>query len=359
MKKRLIFVVMMFIVFGLLYFMNRPKNEGSTYVRIEGIVFGTSYHITMKLEDEKIDSSKAEQFSQYLKAQIESRLQEFDNSLSTFNPNSVISRINSNVGDTLWVDDYFTKMYIAADQVWTVTNGAFDITCAPLVNACGFGYNPDRNVSQAERDSIKEHYVGFRKIHLCEQGERKWIRKDNPNVRLDASAIAKGQGVDVVAELLDSLGKSDYMVEIGGEVRVKGVNNKGEDWLIGISKPVDDTLSATYTELQCAVRLHDQSLATSGNYLQFYYKDGKRFSHTVDPRTAAPVNHSLLSASIIAKDCMMADALATSCMVVGLDSAMTMIGSMPEVEGYFIWADENGNYNTSHTEGFIEINIEN
>lgn len=352
MKRKLFFFILMIVLFGVLYLVNHgedPKQNKPGYVRVEGQVFGTYYHITTCSGD-----------ASYLKQMIESRLQRFDNSLSTFNPNSVISRINKNEGDTLWVDDDFATMYAAANYVWQVSNGAFDITCAPLVNACGFGYKPDRNVTQAERDSIKNNYVGFQKIHFCGEPSGKcWISKDNANVRLDASAIAKGQGVDVVAALLDSLGKADYMVEIGGEVRVKGVNDKGKDWLIGISKPIDDTLGTCYTALQCATELHNQSMATSGNYLQFYYKDGKRFSHTVDPRTAAPVEHSLLSASIIAKDCMTADALATACMVVGLDSAMTMISSLSEVEGYFIWADENGKYNTSHTEGFIELNIEN
>lgn len=349
MKRKLFFAALMLVLFGALYFLNNKDDKQPTqqpYVRLEGQAFGTFYHITVSC-DERGD----------LQEIIERRLREFDNSLSTFNPNSTISKINQGGEDT---DNDFLKMYATAEKIWKVSNGAFDITCAPLVNACGFGYMPDRNVSQSERNEIKRLCVGFEKTQLVYDtlSSSYKLKKANSSVKLDASAIAKGQGVDVVAELLDSLEVQDYMVEIGGEVRVKGVNDKNNDWLIGISKPEDDTLCTSYGTLQCATPLHNQSMATSGNYLQFYYKDGKRFSHTVDPRSAAPVEHSLLSASIIAENCMTADALATACMVVGLDSALTMINSLPNTEGFFIWADEKGSYNTSHTNGFVEFKLD-
>jgi thiamine biosynthesis lipoprotein len=160
---------------------------------------------------------------------------------------------------------------------------------------------------------------------------------------LDFSAIAKGYGSDCVARVFDRCGVKNYMVEIGGEVVIKGHNKKGNPWGIGINKPIEDSLSMNQ-ELQTVLRLTDCAIATSGNYRNFYYKDGVKYAHTIDPRTGYPVQHSLLSATVIADNCMRADALATAFMVLGVDSAMAYCERHPEIKGYFIVAADSGRY---------------
>ena len=174
------------------------------------------------------------------------------------------------------------------------------------------------------------------------------VAKDDPRIMLDFSAIAKGYGSDRVARVLDSCGIKNYMVEIGGEVVVKGHNRHGNPWGIGINKPIDDSLS-TNQELQTVLRLQDCAIATSGNYRNFYYKDGVKYAHTIDPRTGYPVQHSLLSATVIADNCMRADALATAFMVMGVDSAMAYCERHSEIDGYFIVAADSGRYEVLRT----------
>ena len=159
---------------------------------------------------------------------------------------------------------------------------------------------------------------------------------------LDCSAIAKGFGSDMVADMLRSKGINDFMVEIGGEIVLSGHNPKGKEWNIGISKPVDDSLSVN-TELQTVIPITDIAMATSGNYRNFYVKDGRKYAHTIDPHTCMPVSHSLLSATVFAQDCATADALATSMMVMGLDSARALLSRHPEIQAYFIYQDSEGN----------------
>jgi thiamine biosynthesis lipoprotein len=167
---------------------------------------------------------------------------------------------------------------------------------------------------------------------------------------LDCSAIAKGFGSDMVAQMLSSKGINDYMVEIGGEIVLSGHNPKGKDWNIGISKPVDDSLSMN-NELQTVIPITDIAMATSGNYRNFYVKDGRKYAHTIDPHTCMPVSHSLLSATVFAADCATADALATSMMVMGLDSAQALIARHPEINAYFIYQGEEGTLSTTSTPG--------
>lgn len=175
--------------------------------------------------------------------------------------------------------------------------------------------------------------------------------KDDPEVMLDASAIAKGYSSDVVAALLEKNGVENYMVEIGGECVVKGHNDKGQKWTMGITKPVDDS-TQSQNELQTIIKIDKGGLATSGNYRRFYYKDGKKYAHTIDPKTGYPVQHSLLSATIYAPNCMEADAYATACMVLGVEKALELIESTPGLEGYFIYTDKDGKYATAETKGF-------
>jgi thiamine biosynthesis lipoprotein len=205
------------------------------------------------------------------------------------------------------------------------TYGAFDITVAPLVNAWGFGFKHAQMPTPEQVDSLLQ------------------IRS-----QLDFSAIAKGYGCDAVARLLQSRGVDNLMVEIGGEVVVRGKNPSGELWRIGINRPVDDTLSVE-TPLQAVLTMTDRGMATSGNYRNFYYKGGRKYAHTIDPRTGYPVQHDLLSATVIAADCATADAYATSFMVLGLDSARKVLDTHPELQAYFIYTSPTDSFAVWHS----------
>jgi thiamine biosynthesis lipoprotein len=252
-----------------------------------------------------------------------------------FNPESTISQVN-NYEVMLVSDPLFLKVFHRAMEISEWTNGAFDITVAPAVNAWGFGFKHAENIKQSTIDSLME-ITGYWKIHELNG----MIEKDDPRIMLDCSAIAKGFGSDMVADMLRSKGIDDFMVEIGGEIVVSGHNPKGKLWNIGISKPVDDSLSVN-NELQTVIPVTDIAIATSGNYRNFYVKDGRKYAHTIDPHTCMPVSHSLLSATVFAQDCATADALATSMMVMGLDSAQALCARHPEIQAYFIYEAPDG-----------------
>lgn len=290
------------------------------------MVFGTRYNITYLYNTD-------------LKPDIESTLKLVDNALSMFNPESTISQVNNSevmlVGDQL-----FLKVFRRAMEISDWTHGAFDITVAPAVNAWGFGFKHAENIKQSTIDSLME-ITGYWKIHELNG----MIEKDDPRIMLDCSAIAKGFGSDMVADMLRSKGIDDFMVEIGGEIVVSGHNPKGKLWNIGISKPVDDSLSVN-NELQTVIPVTDIAIATSGNYRNFYVKDGRKYAHTIDPHTCMPVSHNLLSATVFASDCATADALATSMMVMGLDSAQALCARHPEIRAYFIYEAPDGTIGT-------------
>ncbi len=308
------------------------------YVADNGRVFGTFYNIKYLSPNGKV-----------LKAEYLEALAKVDTALSTFNKQSTITQVNLSSDSMLLEekDSLFVKVYNKACEISAITNGAFDITVAPLVNAYGFGFDPNRATPDSVINELK-NYVGWKKVCLSQSG---YIKKENPKIKLDASAIAKGFGSDEVSRILRENGVKDFMVEVGGEVVCSGVNAKGNVWSIGINKPIEDS-TMQRSEIQRVVNLDGKAMATSGNYLQYYYKDGVKYAHTIDPRSGKPVNHTLLSSTIIANDCMTADALATSCMVLGVDSALSLIENLPDTEGYFIYSGENGEYLEKQTTGF-------
>jgi Membrane-associated lipoprotein involved in thiamine biosynthesis len=242
------------------------------------------------------------------------------------------------------LDDYFTTCFETSEQIAKATDGAFDWTVAPLVNAWGFGFKNKLEPEEIPVDSLLQ-VVGYQKVRL-EAGK---VIKEDPRIMFDASAIAKGYGVDIVADFLESKGITNYMVEIGGEIRVNGISNKERPWRVGIDKPIDDPTSLT-RQIQDVLELKNGAMATSGNYRQFYVKDGKKYAHTIDPRLGYPVQHSLLSASVVAPTCMKADAYATAFMVLGLEKSVEIVQNDPELEAYFIYTDENGSLATYTTE---------
>ena len=221
------------------------------------------------------------------------------------------------------------------------THGAFDITVAPLVNEWGFGFKKGVEPTRQVIDSLK-YIVGYQKVKLT---PKNYVQKQDPRIMLDCSAIAKGYGCDVVARLLRKNGINDYMIEIGGEIVTRGFNQKQEPWRIGVNKPTDDSLN-TSQELQTVLNVTDIAMATSGNYRNFYYKNGKKYAHTIDPKTGYPVQHTLLSATVLAKDCATADAYATSFMVLGLEGAQKILQQHPELMAYLIYADKDGKNQT-------------
>jgi len=296
----------------------------------EGMVFGTIYKITYQHNDD-------------LQNEIKAAMMEVDNSLSPYNPNSIITRINHNEDTVL--NEHFLHVFNLAQQISAETEGAFDITVAPLVNAWGFGFKHSIDIDPNVIDSLRQ-FVGYQKIKL-EDGK---IVKEDARTMLDCSAIAKGYGVDRVARLLDQKGVQHYMVDIGGEVVLKGKNPRMKTWRIGINKPVEDSLSVNQ-ELQTILEVSDVGMATSGNYRKFYYKDGKRYAHTIDPRVGTPVQHNILSATVIAKDCTTADAYATAFMVMGLEEAKAFCEAHPELHAYFICDGEGDSYEIFATPG--------
>ena len=251
-----------------------------------------------------------------------------------FNNESVISKINRN--DSVLTDSLFETMYTEARKISELSNGAFDITIAPLVHAWGFGkknHDPKSRQQDINIDSIKA-FVGYNKTSLYNHH----LAKEDKRITLDASAIAKGYACDVIADLLRDNGCKNLLVDIGGEVVVEGVNEHGKNWRVGISRPTIDA-TGVEKELQEIVESNRLCMATSGNYLQYYFVDGERRSHTIDPRSGYPVHHSLLSATVCASSCMRADALATACMVLGEEKALEMIEQTEDAACYLIIAE--------------------
>lgn len=292
-----------------------------SYFHNEGKVFGTYYNIRY-------------QASCDLKDSIQAALQAFDNSLSMFNPHSTLSAINAN-RDTV-TDAAFEAMWQEAERVYRLSDGAFDITVAPLVKTFGFGRKSDRQsvINPRLIDSIRT-FVGFDKVQLVNHK----VIKSDPRVQLDGGAVAKGQACDMIAGMLQRQDCENYLVDIGGEVVAHGVNGKGENWHIGITKPNLNNEGAQ-EDLQEILAVNDIAMATSGNYRNYYYEDGERRSHTIDPRTGYPVQHSLLSATVVSSTCMRADALATSCMVLGAEKALDMIARTGDAACYLIVAEK-------------------
>lgn len=325
-------ILLVILIVGTIY-VARENNKGGSVENTKvwsqnkvqkntGSIFGTIYHITYEHSANLSDS-------------IEARLKEVDNSLSPFNPESNISAINNNATDV--PDERMLHVFNLAKDISGKTDGAFDITVAPLVNLWGFGFDNESEVDAGKVDSIME-FVGINKINYY---DGKLIKSDE-RVMLDCSAIAKGFGVDEIGKFLESKGIANYMVEIGGEVRTKGYNPNGVRWRIGINKPDDDALSVN-NEIEQVIELTDISVATSGNYRNFYIKDNKKYAHTIDPRTGYPVQHNILSSTVLATDCSTADAYATAFMVLGLEASQKVLETNPEVKAYFIYSIDSVN----------------
>ena len=324
MKKKNFWLKLAFLLFligGTVHIISRQRN--TPYQHDSGFIFGTVYHVTYQ-HDTDLDTA------------IVAELKKVDAALSMFNKQSEITKVNDN--EDIAVGKMFADVFGLAEKVSADTDGAFDITVAPLVNAWGFGFKNGTLPTKAAVDSLRA-FVGFHKVRMAEGH----IRKDDPRVMLDCGAIAKGYGSDVVADFLRRQGIDNFMVEIGGEVVTSGISEKRVPWKIGVTKPSDDSTS-TNQELQTVLNITDKAMATSGNYRNFYFKNGRKYAHTIDPKTGYPVQHTLLSATVVADRCATADAYATSFMVMGMEKARRVLERNPKLMAYFIYADGDGHY---------------
>jgi thiamine biosynthesis lipoprotein len=333
MKKYTLFSLI--ILFGL----NGCTNSPAKYLYNKGMIYGTTYSITY-------ESPNGKDFQE----EITEQLNEYNLMFSTYEKESVISKINDNKPTEL--TDEFIICFNKAMEISEITNGAFDITAGAMVNAWGFGPERKKQMTQEKVDSLLE-ITGYQKVKF-QDGE---IVKENPNIKIDMSAISKGYTSDLIGNFLADKGCLNYMVEIGGEVAAKGINERGKIWSIGINKPDEDALFGS-SGLQAKVKLTDHGLATSGNYRNFYIEDGKKYAHTIDPKTGYPVQHSILSSSVVANNCMTADAFATAFMVLGLEAGIEVANKVPEIEVFFIYADEKGENQVYMSDGFKEYIIE-
>lgn len=321
MKKRLcpFCLHLLFIPF----FLNLTSCSAPYFHFLEGETMGTFYHI-------KYQASEKDIFAK----EIDSLLLTINNSLSTYIPKSTIARFNA-LDKGVESDPYFEEVFLAAKEVFKKSGGAFDPTVMPLVNAWGFGFKDMANIDSMLIDSLKK-FVAFDQVSL----KNGYVSKKIPGIMLDFSAIAKGYGVDVVAKFLESKGVKNYMVEIGGEVRLKGNNPKRKKWTVGLEVP-EEHLSAQQ-DYKVIINATNISIATSGNYRNFYYKDGIKYAHTIDPKSGYPIFNDMLSATVLHPDCMIADAYATAFMVLGKEKSLEIVKKNPELMVYFVYKNEKG-----------------
>ncbi|MDH6311679.1 thiamine biosynthesis lipoprotein [Parabacteroides sp. PFB2-10] len=322
------------ILASLIIFSSISCTQKKEYFEETGSVFHTSYSI-------KYEASKL------MTEEIDAELQAVNMSLNPFNPNAIIAKVNRN--EKVEIDEHFRIVFNKAMEISEKSGGMFDITCAPFINIWGFGFKDEERVTPEMIDSIKP-FVGYQKIRI----EGNQVVKDDPRIMLNASAIAKGYTCDVVADMLEAHGVRNYMVEIGGEVTAKGVNNQGIPWRIGIRKP-EEAGAGRPIAIEEVVHLTDKKgVATSGDYQNYYVKEGKKYAHTINPMTGYPAEQNILSSTIIAENCMTADGWATAFTAMGLEEACRVGDSIPGLEYFFIWSDENGSYRFSYSQGMAK-----
>ncbi len=299
------------------------NNNSNNYLHLYGNAEGTTYSIIYN--DKK---------NRNLKLEINSILMEIEQSLSVYNNDSLISRINRN--EEYEVDNYFTDVFLKAKDVYEKTNGMFDISAEPLFKAWGFSFQNREEVSKLKIAELRNK-IGLDKIWI---DERK-LTKINSYIVLNMNAIAKGYSVDVIADYFVNQDIHDFLIEIGGEIRLKGVNKEGKQWLVGVDKPVYGN-HIPGRQIQTYLQLSNKAIATSGEYRRFYVDDnGNRYSHTINPKTGYPVKHNLRSVTVIADDAISADAYATAFMVMGVKDSLKYLEKYANLDAMFIYEEEN------------------
>ena len=314
---------LLFLVVGTILIIRQQQDM--PYQHNEGFIFGTVYHATY-------------QYDKDLNNEIVTELNKVDEEFSMFNKRSMVTAFNQ--GRQIEASKMFMEVLTLSQAINKETDGAFDITVAPLVNAWGFGFKHQQLPNRQQVDSLRA-LMGMQYIKVEHTGEKNIVKTDHRGLMLDFSAIAKGYGSDAVAAVMRRHDIKNYMIEIGGEIVTSGISEKRLPWKIGVTKPSDDSLS-TNQNLQTVLNVTDRAMATSGNYRNFYYKNGKKLAHTIDPRTGYPVQHSLLSATVLAHSCAEADGYATAFMVLGIEKSKAVLDKHPELLAYFIYADKDG-----------------
>ena len=311
------------------------NNDKQKKVQLTGEAQGTYYSIVYF-------DNEARDF-QY---EIDSILKDFDQSVSLWVPNSILSRINNNEANVS-LDSYFTENFKISKDVAKKTDGAFDFTIGTLIKAWGFGFDGTKTIEDTEIEGLLR-ITGYNKVSI----ENGIVIKENPNVSFDFNAVAQGYSVDVVGEFLQGKGINNYLIDIGGEVKAQGSKPNDDKWKVGIEKPAKEQSDSR--DLKAIVELTDVSIATSGNYRKFYEEDGIRYSHTINPKTGYPARNRLLSVSVLHQSTAYADAYATAFMVMGYMDAKSFVEDNNEIEAFFIISSENGSYETYATKGFTE-----
>ncbi|MGE0077231.1 MAG: FAD:protein FMN transferase [Bacteroidales bacterium] len=294
-------------------------------IRIDGFTQGTTYSIVYH-----------DSLNRNFSTGFDSIFEAIDKSMSIYNDSSIISRINRN--EQTSVDELLANVLIVSDSVYRETDGAFDITVGPVIRAIGFGKDKSKGIDSAKVRSLIP-LIGMNKIKL----EGFNLYKSKSEIQIDVNAVAQGYTADVIGDFLSGKGVKNFLVEVGGEVCAKGINNRGTEWVVGLDKPVENAMPGE--NIQTKIYLSNgMGLATSGNYRKFIEVDGMKYSHTVNPKTGFPVLNSLLSATVIAPTGARADALATAFMVNGLDWSIDFVNSHPEIDAYLIYSDSAGAY---------------
>ncbi|MBQ6938571.1 MAG: FAD:protein FMN transferase [Muribaculaceae bacterium] len=281
-----------------------------------------------------------------LENEIRQVMRDYYHAINPFDSTSIIAHVNRN--EDIAVDSIFTMVFNTAMQMAEATDGALDVTCAPYINAWGFGFKTDSTaVTQQLLDSLSQ-FVGYDKVSLI---DNKVIKQD-PRIMLNFSALGDGCACDLIATLLDNHGIENYMIEVGGEVRTAGHNSRGAAWHIGIVTPEDDP-DGNNSNLQAIAMLDGRyGLATSGNYRNFYERDGRKYGHTINPATGYPAEQDVLSATVIAPTSIEADAYATALMVMGREKARLLASEHKELAYYLIYIDENDSIRTEQSPSF-------
>lgn len=320
-----------FTILAVLILSCTPKDR---YMTVTGYAQGGTYTVKLNLNgNEGTVKVKPEE----IRDSIDTILKKIDNSLSGYNKNSLLSRFNE--GESITPDSLFTDIFSHAVRIYNETDGVVDVAAGPLFDLWGFGFKSGDFPSDAKVREVMQA-CGMKRMLVENKGQ------------LNYNAIAQGYSCDLVAEYLYSIGVKDMMVDIG-EIFCDGLNPSGQPWSLGIDKPTDGN-NELGAQIQGIFRAPEgpHGIVTSGNYRKFYIKDGKKYSHSIDPRTGYPVTHNLLSATIVADDALTADAYATYCMVVGLEEAKLMIESREDLEGCLIY-DQDGTFMTWCSTGFV------
>ena len=303
-------------------------SSGERYYTHYGFAQGGEYKVTYSLDRDE---------SEKISTEITKVLLAIDNSISGYNPNSIITQVaNAKRDELVKIDSLFLDLWYKSEEIYNVSEGLFDPSASPLFDLWGFGFKTGVDVTKEAVDSVME-FVGFDKFSIIETEGAFYIKKSDDRASLNFNAIAQGYSCDCIAAILDRYGSNNYLVDIG-EIVCKGLNPKGLPWKIGVDKPIDGNQNPG-EQMQSIIDVTDCGVVTSGNYRKFYIKDGKKYSHTINPKVGYPVEHNLLSATVLAENGALADAYATWFMVLGLESTKSLLDSLDGVQVLLIYGD--------------------